>query len=77
MAAMAKTRTQTSANVGQQAPVGIWTPASLMSALRSGSMEDKIDALKAAGIVDARGKLGRRYKNWGTKVTRTPDAGDL
>lgn len=74
---MAKSKAQESANVGEQAPVGTWTPASLMSALRSGSMDDKIDALKAAGIVDARGKIGRRYKNWGTKVTRTPDAGDL
>lgn len=45
-----------------------------MAALRSGTMEEKIEVLKEAGIVDANGKLARRYRSWGTKVTRTPDA---
>jgi hypothetical protein len=28
--------------------------------------------MKAAGILDAKGELAKKYRNWGTKVTRTP-----
>ena len=59
---------------GQQAPTGAWTPATLLSALQRGTDDDRVEALKKAGIIDARGNLTKTYKNWGTKVTRTPDA---
>ncbi len=57
----------------RQAPAEVWTPESLLDALRCGEEGDKIAALKAAGILDAKGKLTKAYKNWGTKVTRTPE----
>jgi len=62
---------------GRQAPVGAWSPETLLSALKSGTDADKLEALKKAGILDASGKLTKTYKNWGSKVTRTPDALDV
>lgn len=61
------------AGAGRQAPTGAWSPDTLISALRRGTDEDRVAALKRAGIIDASGKLTKTYKNWGTKVTRTPD----
>lgn len=73
---MARTRKQKSsaAEAGRQAPTGAWGPETLMSALQRGSDSDRVAALKKAGIIDASGNLTKTYKNWGTKVTRTPDA---
>lgn len=48
-----------------------------MTALRRGSVDEKVAVLKKAGILDANGKVTKTYKNWGSKVTRTPDAQDL
>lgn len=62
---------------GRQAPAGAWSPDTLMKALRSGSVDEKVEVLKKAGILDASGKLTKTYKNWGSKVTRTPDAQDV
>jgi hypothetical protein len=75
---MAKTRKKNAAQKpGPQAPTGAWTPAMLLAALQQGTDEDRLEAVKKAGILDARGKLTKLYKNWGTKITRTPDAQDL
>jgi hypothetical protein len=74
---MAKTRKKKAATVavGRQAPTGAWTPQELLAALQGGTDEDRIAAAKAAGILDANGKLTPLYtKNWGNKVTRTPSA---
>lgn len=72
---MAKTRKKQSAiEPGPQAPPGTWTPAMLLAALERGTDADRVAALKDAGILDARGRVTKRYKDWGTKVTRTPDA---
>lgn len=65
------------AAVGRQAPPGAWTAAELLAALRRGSAGDKIAILKKAGILDANGKLSETYRNWGSKVTRTPNAEDI
>lgn len=46
----------------------------LMAALRRGTDKDRVAALKKAGIVDAMGNLTPTYKNWGKKITRTPEA---
>jgi hypothetical protein len=75
---MAKTRkTKASEASGRQAPTGAWSPETLLTALKRGTDADKREALKKAGILDASGQLTKRYKNWGSKVTRTPDALDL
>jgi hypothetical protein len=60
--------------VGRQAPTGAWTPEALMAALRRGTDADRVAALKKAGIIDASGKLTKTNTDWGTNVTRTPDA---
>jgi len=75
---MARTSKKTaSAALGRQAPTGAWSPETLLSALKSGTDTDKLKALKKAGILDASGNLTKTYKNWGSKVTRTPDARDV
>jgi hypothetical protein len=74
---MAKTtRKKVAAEAGRQAPTGAWSPAMLLDALKSGTDADRRKALEKAGIIDARGNLTQTYKNWGTKVTRTPEAPD-
>jgi hypothetical protein len=75
---MAKTSKKKAAPVavGRQAPVGAFTPEQLLAAFDNRTDEERIEAAKAAGILDAKGKLTPLYtKNWGNKVTRTPDAG--
>lgn len=59
---------------GLQAPTGVWSADLLLSALRRGSDQEKVAILKKAGILDAEGNFTKTYENWGTKVTRTPDA---
>ncbi len=60
--------------VGRQAPSDVRTPDELLAALRSGSSATKRKAMRKAGIIDKDGKLTARYQNWGSKVTRTPNA---
>lgn len=75
---MAKTRKKKASVVpGRQAPTGAWAPETLLTALKSGTDQDKLAALKRAGILDDSGHLTKTYKNWGSKVTRTPDALDV
>ncbi len=57
--------------VGHQAPAGAWTPDELLLALRDRTDEDRVEALKLAGIIDADGNPTKAYKDWGDKVTRT------
>jgi hypothetical protein len=72
---MAKTsRKRVEVAAGRQAPAGVWTPDTLLSALRNRTDDERIEALKSAGIIDAEGNLTKTYESWGTKVTRTPDA---
>jgi len=60
---------------GRQAPNGAYTPQQLLAAFDHRTDEDRIEAAKGAGILDANGKLTPLYtRNWGKKVTRTPDA---
>ncbi len=62
--------------VGRQAPTEAFTPEQLLAAFDNRTDEERIAAAKAAGILDANGRLTPLYtKNWGNKVTRTPDAG--
>jgi hypothetical protein len=78
MDAMAKTtKKKTAAAHRRQAPAGAWSPDTLMKALRRGSVDEKVEVLKKAVSLDASGKLTKTYKNWSSKVTRTPDAQDV
>jgi hypothetical protein len=59
-----------------QAPIRAWAPDTLVAALCRGTAAEKKALLRAAGILDAKGNLAKRYRNWGTKVTRTPAEND-
>lgn len=58
---------------GPQAPAGAWSPSRLKEALAQGTPEEKVELLKKIGILDENGELGRRYRNWGAKVSRASD----
>jgi len=60
--------------VGRQAPTGAWTPDQLASVFRDRSDEERRTALELAGIIDEKGNITPLYKkDWGKRVTRTPD----
>jgi hypothetical protein len=67
---MAKTKL-TKARVGRQAPVGVWSPKELLDAVRKPSREEKVRMLREVGIIDAKGELAKKYRSWGTRVSRT------
>ena len=62
-------------HVGRQAPNEVWTHEERLTALRSGTDEDRLQALKDAGILDENGKLTPLYaEDWGEKASRAdPD----
>jgi hypothetical protein len=76
---MAKTRKRASRtakrepprNIGPQAPAGVWTPQELLDALRKPSLAEKVKMLREVGILDSRGKLAKKYRSWGNRVSRT------
>jgi len=77
---MAKTAKKSAAKQRQKsvpkpiaAPGRPWSARALIAAIEAGSMEEKIERLKTVGILTATGKLARRYRSWGTNVSRTPD----
>ncbi len=49
----------------RQAPAEVWTPESLLDALRSGEEGDKIAALKAAGITGWEGEVDESLQELG------------
>ena len=59
---------------GPQAPPGVWSPSDLLEAIRKPSRARKIELLRDAGILDARGKLAKKYRSWGSRVSRTESA---
>lgn len=67
---MAKTRPSTA----EQLPAE-WSADALIEAVRSGSREQKRQRLRRIGIVTANGSLAPKYKNWGSKPSRTPETG--
>ena len=56
---------------GPQSPSDTWSPNDLTEALTSGSIDQKRAAVRAAGIIDEDGKITKKYRNWGGKITRT------
>ena len=68
---MAKKRKRAPKNVGRQAPAEVWTPQELLDALRKPSLAEKIKMLRTSGILDSRGKLAKKYRSPGKRVSRT------
>lgn len=68
---MAKKRKQAPRNIGPQAPPGVWTTEELRAAIKKPSMAEKLKMLRSAGILDSRGKLAKKYRSWGNRVSRT------
>jgi hypothetical protein len=76
---MAKTRKRSletkkrasSRNIGPQAPADVWTPQELLDALRKPSLAEKVKMLRDVGILDSRGKLAKKYRSPGNRVSRT------
>ena len=48
-----------------------WTPAHLVAALRRAHRLDRVHAMKASGVLTRDGKLSKRYRTWGKRVTVT------
>lgn len=69
---MASTRSKAT----RQASPRAWSPRELITAIQVGGTADDVAILKRVGIVDKSGKLARKYKSWGTKVSRTEPVAD-
>jgi hypothetical protein len=72
---MAKTpsRVRRTQRVGPQAAPGTWSPEELLEAIGQPSRDEKLELLRTIGILDASGKLAKRYRSWESKVSRTPE----
>jgi len=68
-----KSKSRERADPGPQAPAGAWSPSRLKEALAQGTPEEKVALLKEIGILNEKGELGMRYRNWGAKVSRASD----
>ena len=71
---MAKTK-RAKAVVGRQAPPGVWSPKDLLDAVARPSREEKVKMLREVGIIDAKGGLAKKYRSWGSRVSRTEAGG--
>jgi hypothetical protein len=49
----------------------VWSPKELLDAIRRPSREEKLKMLRDVGIIDAKGELAKKYRTWGTRVSRT------
>jgi hypothetical protein len=54
-----------------------WSVPAIIKALRAGRTGDRLAALKRSGIITKSGKLAAKYRSWGKKVSRTPDAKEM
>ncbi len=52
-----------------------WSADALIQAVRSGTQEQKRQRLRRVGIVTADGSIAPKYKNRGSKPSRTPETG--
>jgi uncharacterized membrane-anchored protein len=50
-----------------------WTAEALIEAIRSGTREQKRARLRRIGILTADGSIASKYKDWGSKPSRTPE----
>ena len=73
---MAKTKSKRApTRVGRQAAVGAWAPSELAAAIREPTLARKVELLREIGILDAKGKLAKKYRSWGSRVSRTDGGG--
>ena len=61
--------------IGRQAANEVWSPSELLEALKKPSRARKQELLREVGIIDARGKISKRYRSWGKRVSRTSFSG--
>jgi hypothetical protein len=57
--------------VGRQAPNDVWSPKELLAALKNPSQERKQQLLREGGILDSKGRIAKKYRSWGNRVSRT------
>jgi len=57
-------------DIGRQAPNEVWSPSELLEALKKPSRARKQELLREVGIIDARGKISKKYRDWGNRVSR-------
>lgn len=55
---------------GRQAPKEVWSPDALQEALSSGTVEQKLETMRRAGVIDAQNLLVKvkREKGWITRA---------
>ncbi len=68
---MAKTNKRVTKRVGRQAAAGAPAPSELAAAIRKPTLARKLELLREVGILDDKGKLAKKYRSWGTRVSRT------
>jgi len=68
--------THEESKTGSQAPSEVWSPAQLRAVFEHRTDEQRVEALRLAGILDESGDIADLYKSWGRKVTRTPSIDD-
>jgi hypothetical protein len=75
MAGMAKTKSKVErSHDGIPVP---WSTAALVSVLkRHRGRKESVAALKRSGILTKDGELAKKYKSWGNKPSRTPNASE-
>jgi hypothetical protein len=49
-------------------------PRELAAAIRRPTLARKLELLREVGILDDKGKLAKKYRSWGTRVSRTTGA---
>ena len=58
---------------GRQAARTAWSPGQLLAAIKKPTMKRRLEILHEVGILDKNGKLARKYRSWGNRVSRTPE----
>lgn len=58
-------------SVGRQAADAVWSPRELLDVLKKPPRVRKQELLREVGILEASGKLAKRYRSWGNRVSRT------
>lgn len=54
-----------------------WSANALLKALDKASKGNAVAALKRRGILTKKGKLASKFRSWGNKASRTPDAREM
>lgn len=68
---MAKTGKRGAKRVGRPAAGAASAPNELAAAIRKPTLARKLELLREVGILDDKGKLAKKYRSWGTRVSRT------